>query len=333
MFAVRHMQGDDEDEVDYFSYPDPNDYLTLVNNPILPLTTADKWRHEFAVLYRRSEKDVFRVVLKTCLFPGRCFDCKLTPKQLSFCFFGQEVSDRSTMVEQLPAAFVRRITSWKDLIQALGEDTTEPRGERFPDMDVMFPPKSLKRIPEQHMLPPLDPLLLQKPFSGFMSPTMFNAFLSKRQTFHVGEEGGSKRKRDREKKSLARGWTEPAEWVEARRENMIPMMNDTSEEITREDKMQALAEFMKLLLEQWGRSVCSAECNVPSGKCPACNALRSHLKKSYKEGVRDSCTKHVVSLLLNKEPPFSKAPDMTRWTGNNYEDATCRITRVMTNDA
>jgi hypothetical protein len=310
---------EDKKEKDYFSYPHSTDYLALVNNKILPMATADKWRHEFAAIIEFNNITI-RVVLKECLFPGRCFDCKLNLKSACFCFWGQNTRD-----EILTTAFVGRVSAWREFLMAMGSDIKKHQ-DVFPDMDVMFPPKSLNRIPQHHMIPPVAPLLLQKPFSDVVPVDVFNNFIKIRQSF-VKFDQTKKRQKKFTAGRASFNWSEPWENVKVRLQ-IKSLMEDTSGEFSDHEKRLALVECMEKLRTEWSVAVCDASCRKPSGLCKDCLHIRQVLKKNYKEGVRLSCTQFIKKSLFEKKAPFEKVPPIGG-SFSNYEDDMCRVTRVM----
>lgn len=325
------MSDDEREEKDYFSYLHARDYSVLVNNKILPLATADLWRHEFSAICRVNDL-VFRVSLKKCLFPGRCFDCKLNLKSACFCFWGQNTKDCESQ-DELPVAFVERITAWRDyIVNIKRQDLSVPR-EVFPDMDVMFPPKSLRRIPEQHMIPPLAPLILQKPFRDVVPVTTFNSFIMTRQVY-TDCVARKKRRKYGDPVSSA----ESFEWKESghlfqrggKRLQTVMCLNSDSALIGEMEKREALVEMLENMRADWSNALCKSDCDVLSG-CPRCTKIRQYLKKRYKEGIRQACTHLITSLLLQKKFPFGKAPAVNS-SLYAYEDDDCRVTRVLVED-
>jgi len=63
------------------------------------------------------------------------------------------------------------------------------------------------------------------------------------------------------------------------------------------------------------------------GDCPDCSAVRSALKREYKEQVRRVIDKRIVDLYLASSGPF-KQVNHRRFNGEYFEDETCRIVRI-----
>lgn len=300
-----------EGEVDHFTYPHVLDYLGLVNNPIFPLETADKWRHEFCAVCD-IDGTYFRVSLKKCLFPGRCFDCKLNNKGVCFCFFGQHTKDLEAH-EDLTPAFVERMTAWKHyVVSVLGEDLSFRRSV-FPDMDVMFPARSVNRVPGQHMMPPLAPMLLQNPFKEFIPPSIFKDFMRTRHSVILP--------------ALHISWRERPQQFEAQgmRTQTVLLLEQENDAITDMEKRNAVCEMLERIYESWKRALCEETCSVR--RCKKCSCVRGKLKKLYKDSIRDKVTRHIRDLLLQREYPFKNVPPINSTLGL-YEDEDCRITKV-----
>lgn len=300
-----------EEGNDHFTYPHVLDYLGLVNNPIFPIETADRWRHEFCAVCD-IDGTYFRVAFKKCLFPGRCFDCKLNNKGVCFCFFGQHTKDLEAH-EDLTPAFVERMTAWRHyVVNVLGEDPSVRRCV-FPDMDVMFPARSVNRVPSQHMMPPLAPLLLQSPFNEFIPPFIFRSFMLTRHTVNVPA------------RNIA--WSERPQQFEpgGRRAQTVLLLDQDHESITEADKSLAVCEMLEFIYESWKRALCDDQCSTR--RCRRCECIRHNLKKMYKEAIRRCVTAHVRNLLLQRQHPFEKVPAINPALGL-YEDEDCRITKV-----
>ena len=303
-----------DDTFDYFFYPHEDDNGSIVDNSILPLTTPDKWRHELASVCHVGEL-IVRVVFKECLFPGRCFDCKLNLKSVCFCFWGQHVRN-SRMDEALDETLVERLEAWKQYRIGNDEDVTTPLSV-FPDMDVMFPASSPNRIPQQHMIPPLKPLLLQEPFRSVVPQKAFHAFLRTRQTLEIRCTGRGSNK------SAKFLWIESTERLQLRIDvlSIIPTLAD-------EEARGTVQELLANMYMEWNDAVCQSSCDKRKKDCHRCRTLSRVLKKKFKEGVRQSVTDNTTARLLAKKHPFQNVPKINA-DFQEYEDDVCRVSRII----
>jgi hypothetical protein len=318
-----------------FWVPSPHRYPAIVENDVLPLATPDQWFHELAAVCTINGVQVRATVRSVsvfdedtsesrdvpCTFPGRCFDCKLNNKSLCFCFWGQNTSDVDEN-DVLSVELVARLKNWRGYLELVKGDTTTPQ-TIFPDMDVMFPPSSLKRVPQQHMIPPVPPLLMEEPFSTIIPANVFNDFLCVRQCVTIKKIGHT---------VLAKPftWCESFQTVAVRESLGAALMYEDDEGVRLlgdEEGRLAVKGMMTALYKEWESVACTSKCRQPKGRCAICKNLRSTLKKIYKEGVRSSVNGLIQSMVINKEGIFAGAPTITAGF-THHEDKYCRIVKV-----
>jgi hypothetical protein len=184
-------------------------------------------------------------------------------------------------------------------------------------MDVMFPARSINRVPSQHMMPPLAPLLLQKPFSDFIPPSIFKDFIATRHFVTIP--------------ALNIHWKEKARQFEAgaRRSQTVMCVEEEDDSITDEDKRMVTCGMLESIYESWEKALCRDDCC--DKKCKKCKAISQQLKKKFKEGIRQRVAKRILHLLLQRKKPFEKVPPINSTLGM-YEDEDCRITKVFVED-
>jgi len=303
-------------------------YSGIVNNGVLPLATPDRWRHEMAAVVLVNGVTV-RLSVRGCVFGGRCFDCKLNLKSLCFCFWGQNTCDCDEN-DSLSGDLIGRLTNWRDYLELTALTAAERTTPQtvFPDMDVMFPPSSINRVPQQHMLPPVVPMLMQQPFRSVVPSTVFNDFISIRQTVTLFTSGNKKARRPF-------SWTESTESVVVRQRLASALTftvegEDGAPPVRFLGDMEgrvAVAELMVDLYKEWQSVTCHDKCRKPSKQCTSCNLLRGALKKIYKEGVRGSINGYLKAMLVSKSGVFSKAPTVDA-DFTQFSDERCRVVRV-----
>ena len=333
--------------LDLFHYPKPTDYAFIVANGIVPLATPDKWRHSMSSILNRAGAKL-RVTIMGCEFPGRCFDCKLNNKSVCFCFFGQNTKDgdegvalTSVLQERLrridifakaqrdeenfykakqAQGFVRGDSLMREWF-ALNADarlgyatgTTSPV-ENFPDPDIIFKVKSVKRVSKQHYLPPVVNLLCQAPFTEYFDEHTFDGFLRTQKVIDIvfSTTGSSK-------------WCEPASNVSCRSAALKGVRRMSSEH----DRRARVALIMSGLYNQWTSPKAGEKCNESCrvGGCVDCSRVRSALKREYKEQVRTVIDNRISQLFMASKGPF-ECFDHKTFNGEFYEDEHCRVVRI-----
>ena len=334
--------------IDYFHYPKPTDYSFIVANDIVPLATPDKWRHSMSAIFNRGG-NLLRVTIVGCEFPGRCFDCKLNNKSVCFCFFGQNTRDGDHGVELTPDLRQRlqRIecfstsNSVEENFYAVREGQGSARGdaltqewfaldddkrakfapdvrpepiEHFPDPDIIFKVKSIKRLSKQHYLPPVVNLLCQAPFTKYFDEHTFDGFLRRQAHISIGIP-----------KSMGWKWREPVSNVT----NRITVLKGVKKLPRAVDRRLRISQVMSGLYGQWTSAKAGEKCtpHCRSGGCVHCRKVRAALKREYKEQVRKVIDNRIYELFMASKGPFQLFSHRT-FNGEFYEDHSCRVVRI-----
>lgn len=333
---------------DFFHYPKPTDYSFIVANGIVPLATPDKWRHSMSSICSRGG-NLLRITIVGCEFPGRCFDCKLNNKSVCFCFFGQNTRNGDHGVDLTPdlqqrlrriecfatdksteehfyktkekQGFVRGdalTQEWFALDDktraAHTANTITPSVEHFPDPDIIFKVKSMKRISKQHYIPPVVNLLCQAPFSNYFDEHTFDGMLRKQAQLSIGVA-----------KSTVWKWREPVSNV-TNRSTVLKGVRKMSRSV---DRRARVAQVMSGLYGQWTSAQAGEKCNESCrlGACTDCKRLRGALKREYKEQVRKVVDNRIFQLFMASEGPFERFVHKN-FNGEFYEDDSCRVVRI-----
>jgi len=332
---------------DLFHYPKVTDYPFIVANGIVPLATPDRWRHSMSSIFNHAGR-LLRVTIVGCEFPGRCFDCKLNNKSVCFCFFGQNTRDGNHGVALTPDLQERlhRIgmfttgqcaeenfyiakegqgcvrgdaltQEWDALdndAQLAHAPETTPPVEHFPDPDIIFKVKSIKRVSRQHYLPPVVNLLCQAPFKQYFDEHTFDDFLRKQAQLNMAVS-----------KTGARTWREPSKNASNRASALkgVRKMPRTA------DRRARIAHMMSGLYGQWTSAQAGEKCveSCRIGGCHGCKQVRAALKHEFKEQVRKGVDNRVFQLFMASEGPFERFVHKT-FDGEYYEDDRCRIARI-----
>jgi hypothetical protein len=341
-----NTEDDEAESPDLFHYPKPTDYAHIVANGIVPLATPDKWRHSMSSILNRGAS-LLRVTIVGCEFPGRCFDCKLNNKSICFCFFGQNTKDADRGVELTPDLKLRlkRIETFaayhanEENFYSLKEGEGFERGEElqnqwdaldpmeklayatkltpvahFPDPDVIFKVKSVKRVSKQHYLPPVVNLLCQSPYTKYFDEHTFDGLLKKQMELNISLP-----------KSAVWKWREPASNASDR----VAALQCVKNMPLAKDRRARVAQIMSGLYAQWTCKQTGEKCHPGcrlSG-CLDCSRIRAALKRKYKEQVRNVIDNRVLALFVASKGPFKDFVHAD-FNGEFYEDSFCRIVRI-----
>lgn len=302
-------------------YPDVLSYASSIN---MPLCTPEKWRRELAFTERQNG-ETYRISIRHAKFEGRCSSCKNNTKSAGVCFLNLSRKD-----EDETRNMQRTLDMWNHELVGRKRHADEFEAgqvKTIPDYDIMRTSTTQNRIPTQHMLPPLQIILMSSPFYDIISPNVIIDFLKKRAEAKIKIN------------KVQQVVLEDKKTYDERMEMMKSVYGifDTKNLSTRgydRTRSYLILNFYdytraKLAQQNCGKESCSRKKNE---NCVTCCAVKSAFRKYTFHGYEEAVNEHLKSKFEQRMEPFANVPKDVLSLGDAYINDEVRVERVRTKD-